>query len=94
MDYGELGIIEELEEGGDRRYTYDQGTVKNKYRNNTLKELKTKMLRNTAYERGFGIPTHYMRSNSKVTEADKYGGEMNSLLKNQYEREYIDSSKV
>ena len=33
MDYGELGIIEELEEGGDRRYTYDQGTVKNKFRN-------------------------------------------------------------
>lgn len=94
MDFGQLGIIEELEEGGDRRYTYDQGTVKNKVKNQALKELKDKMMRNTAYkERGFGIPTNYMRSNSKQTEADKYGGDISQLMHNQYERDYIEQAR-
>ncbi len=53
------------------------------------------MMRNTAYkERGFGIPTNYVRANSKANDADKYGGEMQSLINNQYEREYIDQAKI
>lgn len=94
MDYGQLGIIEELEEGGDRRYTYDQGTVKNKVKNQTFKELKDKMMRNTAYkERGFGIPTNYFRSNSKQSEPDRFGGDMSQLINNQYERDYIEQAR-
>ena len=49
------------------------------------------MMRNSAYkERGFGIPTNYIRSNSKNNDADKHGGEINNLINNQYERDYID----
>jgi len=53
------------------------------------------MMRNSAYkERGFGIPTNYIRSNSKNNDADKHGGEINNLINNQYERDYIDQAKV
>lgn len=90
LDFGDLGIIDEMEEGGDRRFTYDEGTVKNKFRNQTLKELKTKMMRNTQYKQhGFGAPTNWHKANSKASESEAAGGDMKDLIKNQYERDYL-----
>lgn len=68
------------------------GTVKAKLRNKTIQALHQQMLKNTQFQaKGFGMPTEYIKG--RQMEGDASGGDINNLISNQYEKEFIERAQ-